>query len=236
MKAAFTLAYNGTHFLGSQTQRESTNTVLGNVTRVFNALGITDKIVASGRTDKGVHATGQVCHIVLPEYWSDLKKLQRTANKMLPSSIIIKSMKAVDETFHARYSAKRRVYRYIIKTQQSNPFEADFITFLPNADIKVLLTNITLFQGRHDFSGFMKTGSEVSSTERIIYKAFAYEYKGHYILYFEANGFLRSQIRLMVGALLQLNAVQIQEKLTKVKEYKVRPAPPNGLYLAKIKY
>jgi len=197
MKAAFTLAYNGTHFLGSQTQRESTNTVLGNVTRVFNALGITDKIVASGRTDKGVHATGQVCHIVLPEYWSDLKKLQRTANKMLPSSIIIKSMKAVDETFHARYSAKRRVYRYIIKTQQSNPFEADFITFLPNADIKD---------------------------------------KGHYILYFEANGFLRSQIRLMVGALLQLNAVQIQEKLTKVKEYKVRPAPPNGLYLAKIKY
>jgi len=236
MKIAFTLTYNGTHYLGSQTQRESKNTVLGNVTEVFNALGIKGKIVASGRTDKGVHATGQVCHIELPKYWSDLKKLQHTANKMLPSSITIKSIKNVNETFHARYSAKKRVYRYIIKTQQSNPFEADFVTFLPNANINAIFENIRLFQGKHNFSGFMKTGSEVSSTERIIYKAFAYEYKGHYILYFEANGFLRSQIRLMVGALLQLNAKQIEEKLSRVKEHKVRPAPPNGLYLAKIKY
>jgi len=236
MKVAFTLAYNGTHFLGSQTQRESNNTILGNVTQVFQALGIKEKIVASGRTDKGVHATGQVCHITLPEYWSDLKKLQRTMNKMLPSSIMVRSIKPVDDTFHARYSAKRRVYRYIIKTCQSNPFEAYFVTFLPTIDMQSVFENIGLFEGRHDFSGFMKTGSEVSSTERIIYKAFAYKHKGHYVLYFEANGFLRSQIRLMVGALLELNAAQIEEKLTKVKEHKVRPAPPNGLYLAKIKY
>ena len=236
MKAAFTLVYNGTHFLGSQTQRESKNTILGNVTQVFEALGITDKIVASGRTDKGVHATGQVCHIKLPEYWSDLKKLQRSVNRMLPSSILLKNIRPVDETFHARYSAKRRVYRYIIKTQQSNPFEADFVTFLPTADIQNVFENIGLFEGRHDFSAFMKTGSDVGSTERIIYKAFAYKHKEHYVLYFEANGFLRSQIRLMVGALLQLNAVQIQEKLSQKKEHKVRPAPPNGLYLAKIKY
>ena len=236
MKVAFTLAYNGTHFLGSQTQRESNNTILGNVTQVFQALGIKEKIVASGRTDKGVHATGQVCHITLPKYWSDLKKLQRTMNKMLPSSIMVRSIKPVDDTFHARYSAKRRVYRYIIKTCQSNPFEAYFVTFLPTIDMQSVFKNIGLFEGRHDFSGFMKTGSEVSSTERIIYKAFAYKHKGHYVLYFEANGFLRSQIRLMVGALLELNAAQIEEKLTKVKEHKVRPAPPNGLYLAKIKY
>ena len=236
MKAAFTLAYNGTHFLGSQTQRESKNTILGNVTQVFEALGITDKIVASGRTDKGVHATGQVCHIELPEYWSDLKKLQRSVNRMLPSSILLKNIRPVDETFHARYSAKRRVYRYIIKTQQSNPFEADFVTFLPTTDMQNVFENIALFEGKHDFSAFMKTGSDVGSTERIIYKAFAYKSKEHYVLYFEANGFLRSQIRLMVGALLQLNAVQIQEKLSQKKEHKVRPAPPNGLYLAKIKY
>ena len=236
MKVAFTLAYNGTHFLGSQTQRENNNTILGNVTEVFRALGITDKIVASGRTDKGVHATGQVCHIALPHYWSDLNKLQHTLNRMLPSSIMVRSIKQVEETFHARYSAKRRVYRYIIKTCQRNPFEADFVTFLPTIDMQSIFKNISLFEGKHDFSSFMKTGSEVSSTERIIYKAFAYKHKEHYVLYFEANGFLRSQIRLMVGALLELNAVEIEEKLTKVKEHKVRPAPPNGLYLTKIKY
>ena len=236
MKIAFTLTYNGTYFLGSQIQKETKNTILGNVTQVFNQLGINDKIIASGRTDKGVHATGQVCHISLPKYWRDLIKLKCVANQMLPSSIIIKKIVEVDDTFHARYSAKKRVYRYIIKTKQRNPFENDFVTFLPNIELVKIKQNITLFKGEHDFSGFMKMGSDINSTQRIIYKAFYYKYKENHILYFEANGFLRSQIRLMVGALLQLNGQEIQEQLTLKKEHKIKPAPPNGLYLAKIRY
>ena len=82
----------------------------------------------------------------------------------------------------------------------------------------------------------MKTGSDVSSTTRIIYKAFAYKHKGFIVLNFEANGFLRSQIRLMVGAILKLNQEQIEEKLISKSSYKVKPASSNGLYLAKIKY
>ena len=236
MKVAFTLAYNGTHFLGSQTQQETSNTILGNVTQVFNQLGINDKIIASGRTDKGVHATGQVCHISLPKYWRDLVKLKLVANQMLPSSIIIKKIVTVDDSFHARYSAKKRVYRYIIKTEESNPFESDFVTFLPNAALAEIKQNIKLFEGEHDFSGFMKTGSDINSTQRVIYRAFYYKHKDYHILYFEANGFLRSQIRLMVGALLQLKKQEIQEQLSLKKEHKIRPAPPNGLYLAKIRY
>ena len=236
MKVAFTIAYNGTLFLGSQIQKETKNTILGNVTQVFNQLGINDKIIASGRTDKGVHATGQVCHISLPEYWKDLLKLKRVVNQMLPSSIVIKKIIVVDDIFHARYSAKRRVYRYIIKTKDANPFESDFVTFLPNIVVTEIKQNIKLFEGKHDFSGFMKTGSDISSTQRVIYRAFYYKYKESHILYFEANGFLRSQIRLMVGALLQLKKHEIQEQLSLKKEYKIRPAPPNGLYLAKIRY
>ncbi len=236
MKVAFTLAYNGTHYLGSQTQSETQNTILGNVERVFRQLGIKEKIIASGRTDKGVHASAQVCHIVLPEFWSDLAKLKRVLNQMLPSSIRVKKIMQADDDFHARYSAKRRVYRYLIKTKESNPFESDFITFLPNAGIKQVEQNISLFEGEHDFGGFMKTGSEISSTRRIIYRAYTYHYRDTFVLYFEANGFLRSQIRLMVGALLQLNAQEIHEQLTLAKQHKIKPAPPNGLYLAKIKY
>ncbi len=82
----------------------------------------------------------------------------------------------------------------------------------------------------------MKTGSDVGSTVRIIYKAFVYRHKGYIVLNFEANGFLRSQIRLMVGALMTLSSQQIQEQLSLQKRYKFKPAPPNGLYLAKIKY
>jgi len=236
MRCALTLAYDGTNYLGSQTQKSSPNTIMGNLQRVLSKLGINSKIIASGRTDKGVHATGQVCHIDLPEFWNDLKKLKIVLNEMLPSSIRIKLIKEVNEEFHARYSAKKRLYRYLIKESKSNPFEANFITFLDLLNFNKIEQNIKLFIGEHDFSNLMKTGSDEKSTTRIIYRAFAYKYKDFIILNFEANGFLRSQIRLMVGALLKLNSVELQEQLECKKNYKVKPAPSNGLYLAKIKY
>lgn len=236
MRCAFTLVYNGTHFLGSQIQSETTNTILGNVEHVFKELGINSKVVASGRTDKGVHATGQVCHVDLPKFWSDLKRLKNVLNQMLPHSIQVKDIRAVDDEFHARYGAKKRVYRYLIKEGASNPFENDFVTFLKEIDFEKVQKNIKLFTGEHDFKNFMKTGSEVKSTTRVIYRAFAYRHKGFIVLNFEANGFLRSQIRLMVGSVLKLNAHEIKEQLDSKQHHKIKPAPSNGLYLAKIKY
>jgi len=236
MRCALTLSYNGTHFLGSQTQKETSNTILGNLESTLKALGIEFKVVASGRTDKGVHATGQVCHIDLPPFWNDLKKLKRVLNEMLPKALHVEHIKKVDDDFHARYSAKKRVYRYIIKEGTSNPFMDDYISFLDNVDFEKLQKNIKLFVGEFDFKYFMKTGSDVGSTCREIYKAFAYEYKGYIVLNFEANGFLRSQIRLMVGALLSLEEDEIKKQLMCEKKYKVKPAKCNGLYLAKIKY
>jgi len=236
VRCSLNIAYNGTYFLGSQTQTQTSNTILGKIESTLSQLGIKSKIIASGRTDKGVHATGQICHIDLPEFWTDLKKLQRVLNQMLPYSIKINSIKKVSLNFHARYDAKKRVYRYLLKNQASNPFENDFITFKKIDDFSQIRKNIKLFEGTHDFKQFMKTGSDVNSTKRIIYKAFAYKYKDLYILHFEANGFLRSQIRLMVGALFQLNTLEIQEQLLSTKQHKIKPAPANGLYLAKIKY
>lgn len=236
MRCALTLAYNGTHFLGSQVQTETSNTIFSQLEKMLLQLGIDFRVVASGRTDKGVHATGQVCHIDLPEFWSDLAKLKRTLNQMLPKTIHVKKIVEVQESFHARYSAKKRVYRYLLKEGESNPFSDDFITYLGHVDFAKLSQNIQLFQGEHNFKNFMKTGSDVNSTTRVIYKAFAYKHKGFIVLNFEANGFLRSQIRLMVGALLNLEATEIQEQLDSTKIHKIKPAPSNGLYLARIKY
>lgn len=236
MRYALTLAYNGTLYLGSQTQTETSNTVMGQLERALAKLGIHCKVVASGRTDKGVHATGQVCHVDVPEFWNNVEKLKEVLNQKLPPSIQVKKITHVSDAFHARYSAKKRVYRYLLKKSASNPFEDDFITFNTNADFEKVEKNIKLFIGEHDFINFMKTGSDVGSTQREIYRAFAYEYKGLMVLNFEANGFLRSQIRLMVGALLKLNAREIQEQLNCQKKHKFKPAPSNGLYLAKIKY
>lgn len=236
MRVLLKLSYNGTHYLGSQTQKETNNTILGQLELVLKKLGIHSKIIASGRTDKGVHASGQVCHIDLPEFWSDLSKLKRVINEMLPSSIYVTKVLQVADEFHARYSAKVRTYRYILKEGEHNPFENDYVTFMKKIDFETIEKNIALFVGEHDFSLFMKTGSDTKSPIREIYKAFAYKHKGYIILNFQANGFLRSQIRLMVGALLTLNAIKIQEKLTNTQEHKNKPAPANGLYLAKITY
>ena len=236
MRVALKIAYSGKEFLGSQPQTETDNTVLGTIERVLSALGIQERLIASGRTDKGVHAQAQLAHLDLPEFWQDFEKLKRTINTMLPSSISIKRVTQVSKTFHARYSAKKRGYRYIIKEGDSNPFEADFVTFLQTVDFEDIEKKIKVFTGEHDFKNFMKTGSQTNSSIRVIYQSFAYRHKDYIILKFQANGFLRSQIRLMVGALLQLNKEQIEEKLEGKKNHHTKPAPPNGLYLSSVSY
>jgi tRNA pseudouridine38-40 synthase len=236
MRCSLTLAYNGTSYLGSQTQTQTSNTILGQLQIVLKKLGIDERVIASGRTDKGVHATAQVCHLDLPKHWVDLVKLQRVLNSMLPTSIQVRAIKEVDDDFHARYSAKRRVYRYIIKKSDSNPFESDFIAFYKDANFNSIAQNIKLFIGEHDFAYFMKSGSDINSTIRTIYTAYAYKHNGLIILRFEANGFLRAQIRLMVGALLKLNAEEIQAQLLLKKKHNIKLADCNGLYLSKINY
>lgn len=236
MRVAATLAYDGTHFLGSQIQSETKQTIFGQFEQVLSQLGIEFRVVASGRTDRGVHATGQVCHFDLPAFWHDLKKLQQSCNQMLPSSIKVTKIKAVDDSFHARYSAKKRSYRYILKVGESNPFEADYVTFVKELDFETLKQKIELFLGEHDFKNFMKTGSDLGSSTRVVYKTSAYRYKDCIILNFQANGFLRSQIRLMIGALLTLTQNEIEDKLKDRYNHKLKPAPSNGLYLSKILY
>ncbi|MFK5937422.1 MAG: tRNA pseudouridine(38-40) synthase TruA [Sulfurimonas sp.] len=236
MRVFITISYDGTQYLGSQIQKETTNTIFGQINAVLAKLGVQSKTVASGRTDRGVHATGQVFHVDLPPFWDDLEKLKSTLNDMLPASIQVTHINAVDTLSHARYSAKKRVYRYILKEASANPFQNNYITFFKKINFETIEKNIETFRGEYDFKFFMKTGSEITSSTRIIYKAFAYRYKDLIILNFEANGFLRSQIRLMVGALLGLEVKQIKEKLNCVVNHKVKPASANGLYLAKIKY
>ncbi len=236
MRVFAKIAYNGASYLGSQIQKETPNTIFGHIEDALSRVGINYRVVASGRTDRGVHATSQVCHFDLPPFWQDLVKLKRVLNQMLPSTIRIRAIYQVADDMHARFSTKKRSYRYIIKEGEVNPFESDFITYLPKVDFAKIEQNISLFIGEHDFVYFLKRGSEVNSTRRIIYKAFAYKHKGYIVLYFEANGFLRSQIRMMVSALLRFDAKKITEKLSGDINHKVTLAPPNGLYLSKITY
>lgn len=241
MRVKATIAYNGTKFYGSQIQ-EKEITVNGTLQEVLASLGIQTKIEASGRTDRGVHATGQVIHFDLPPFWTDTNKLQEVLNHKLLTSLHVRKIETVNDDFHARYSAKRRVYRYILKEGKSNPFFDEFITFVEKIDIELLKTAIKSFEGTHDFEGFYKKGSDNKTTIRTIFKATVYEHKGFTVLYFEANGFLRSQIRLMVGMSLGINSgkYSIEDLKNQLiptgQKISFKPAPSNGLYLAKIFY
>lgn len=240
-RAKITLSYNGSAFMGSQQQPNTNNTVMGHLITILHRLKITETPKASGRTDRGVHATHQVIHVDLPDFWTDLQRLKEMLNVQLPSAMRIQRIEWVKEDFHARYSAKRRVYRYIIKESEINPFEDNFVTFVPQINREAIADAIGCFVGTHDFELFKKSGNDLEHHIRIIYRAYAYSHKGYFILVFEGNGFLRSQIRLMVGFLLRISAgkatkEQLIEQLNCIKRYSTDIAPHNGLYLTHIKY
>lgn len=241
MRVKITVAYNGADYFGSQVQKETEQTVNGQIEKALRALQIEARVQASGRTDRGVHATRQVLHFDLPPFWNDLDKLRAQLERRLPKSIAIRRLEKTADDFHARYSAKRRAYRYIISTERPNPFLADLITYVDALDVDKIRDAITLFEGEHDFSYFKKSGSDTENFVREIYKTRVYTYKECTVLYFEANGFLRSQIRLMVGFLLAISdGVYTREELNKQlslqQQFKLKPAPHEGLYLCNIVY
>lgn len=241
MRVKITLEYDGSKFQGYQYQKETTNTIANNLQNALKTLNINDFPTASGRTDKGVHALGQVIHLDLPPYWNDLEKLKFSLNKILFPSINIKKIEQTHKNFHARYDAKSRVYRYIISTKKPSVFLMPYITFLDKIDTNRIKNSIKLFEGRHDFEYFKKCGSDTKNYIREIYKADFYIYKDLCVFYFEANGFLRSQIRMMVSFLLQISDEKLSKnelklQLEKKDIFSTSLAPPNGLYLAKVKY
>ena len=240
MNLKFVIAYDGSCYQGSQKQPNGL-TVEDKLLKAFKKINIETNIVLSGRTDKEVHATGQVFNCIVPDYWIDFFKLKEVLNKNLPSSIKISNISKVADDFHSRFHAKKRVYRYIITSKPTNPFNDKFITYVQNIDEKLIKLAIKEFIGIYDFKYFHKTGSDKDITIREIFDAVFYKYKDIYVFKFTANSYLRSQIRLMVGFLLAINdnkqSIENLKKQLRLEGHFFKlPAKANGLYLAKIKY
>ena len=204
MNLKFEIAYDGSTFFGSQKQANK-NTVEDELLKAFKNINIDTKIVLSGRTDRDVHATGQVFNSFIPDYWEDLEKLKEILNNKLSKSVKIKKISKVNDNFHARFSAKKRVYRYIISSKQTTPFNDKFVTYVKNIDEDLLKKAIKEFVGVYDFKYFHKTGSDKENTKREIFDTKFYKYKDIYVFKFCANSYLRTQIRLMVGFLIAIN-------------------------------
>jgi len=240
-KLKIVLSYDGSRFDGFAVQKGRANTVSNRLYEVFKSIGIFEKFNASGRTDKGVHASFQVIDIEVPPFWvDDTKKLQNELNKKLKPDIMIKKISLVDKDFHSRYSAKKRVYRYIVSFKKPNPYEARYVTFLDKKIDKTKMQKIIkTFEGVHDFDSFKKSKGGTTNFVREIFKARYYEYGDYGVFLFEANGFLRSQIRLMIGFLLKIDSGELDQnqlvlQLKNKKVFSRTLAKPYGLYLAKV--
>ncbi|CAD7286761.1 tRNA pseudouridine(38-40) synthase TruA [Campylobacter suis] len=240
MKLKLIFSYDGSKFQGSQTQPHQ-NGVEDALALALSHVGIFTKIISSSRTDKDVHANNQVACVEAGEHFKDLNHLTSLINRHAHPYIHIKNITRANDSFHPRYDAKARSYRYIISHDKFSVFLSDYQVFTPKIDIKKANLLLKNFIGEHDFSLFMKTGSDTKSPIRSVYKAFCYEYKNKTIIVFKANGFLRAQVRLMVACVLKALKTTNGEELLKAQINTTAPltripAPPQGLYLNRVFY
>jgi tRNA pseudouridine38-40 synthase len=240
MRVKAVISYDGSHYFGFQKQTSTSKTIMSAIEEALRSLQIDSDITGSGRTDAGVHASGQVIHFDLPEYWQNLTKLKLNLNRKL-KHIQFKHITQVDSDFHARFSAKKRLYRYVFKTKKPSVFEQTYISHYSAFDIEVLQEALQLFEGKHNFEYFRKTGSVTHTTIREIYSTKYKEYQGYHFIYFQANGFLRSQVRMMIDMAMacakgKMTLIQLQEQLDCKVKHSTKLASQEGLYLAKVLY
>jgi len=243
MRIKITISYDGSKFNGFQIQNNGQKviTVAGVITKALKKLNINTTLIGSGRTDTGVHATAQVIHCEIPEFWKDLNRLKDELNRLVAPNIYIKNIQTVNQDFHARFCAKKRLYRYIIYDVEYQPFLSDYALHVNNIDLKKLNLILKNFIGMHDFKNFKKQGSDTTSDIREIFKAGAYTHKGMTIIYFLGNSFLRSQVRMMCSFALavmseKLTCKQLKEQLDGLQKHSTGVIPASGLYLSKIHY
>lgn len=202
MRLKLVFSYDGSKFQGSQTQPHK-NGVEDALGAALAHVGIFSKIISSSRTDKGVHANNQVACVECGEHFKDFTRLKALINRHAHPAIHVKFISRVKDGFHPRYDATARAYRYVINHGEFSPFLSPYETFLPKFDLNLANELLALFVGEHDFSAFMKLGSDAKSPVRRITKAFCYARGERTIIIFKANGFLRAQVRLMVASVLK---------------------------------
>ena len=202
MRLKLVFSYDGSKFQGSQTQPHE-NGVEDALSAALAHVGIFNKIISSSRTDKGVHANNQVACVECGDHFKDFARLKALINRHAHPAVHVKFISRVQDCFHPRYDATARAYRYVINHGEFSPFLAPYETFLPRFDLNLVNELLALFVGEHDFSAFMKLGSDVKSPVRSVKKAFCYARGERSIIVFKANGFLRAQVRLMVASVLK---------------------------------
>lgn len=237
-----TLEYEGTSFVGWQRQR-GLSSVQGKLEECFaDFLGESVSVWGSGRTDAGVHATGQIAHVDISKPYSPFA-IQGALNKRLRDiPITVLAVEEVSPDFHARFSATSRSYEYKIVNQRAAPaLERNRMWWIIRPlSADAMAEASTYLLGHHDFSSFRNSQCQASSPFKTL-DDFSVERRGDFILIkVRARSFLHNQVRNMVGTLKRVGEGSWPpHKVKEILEAKDRrcagpTAPPYGLYLTEI--
>ena len=238
------IAYDGTDFAGYQVQPEK-RTIQSEFEAVLAQMhkGTIIKVTASGRTDSGVHAKGQVLHFESPltfptENWI------KAFSALLPTDIIALEVDIVPDDFHARFHTTGKEYRYIVaRSKLRDPFKRNYAYHYPYPlNVKAMREAISYLIGTHDFTSFCSAKTEVVDKVRTI-KEMDFEESDDFMVFrFVGEGFLYNMVRILVGTLLDVGSGKMSPQDMsgildkKDRSFAGKTAPAQGLYLWKVFY
>ena len=241
-----TIEYDGKDFNGWQKQPNKLN-IQGEIERAIEILTGEEKIdlIASGRTDAGVHALGQVANFKTNNESIPIEKFALALNTKLKRSIRVIKAEEVDERFHSRYTCKKKTYRYVINNNEcESAIYRNFEYHMPvKLDIKAMQKAVKYFEGEHDFKAFKASGTSSKSSVRTIYLA---EVKpaenGRIHIELTGNGFLYNMVRIIAGTLVdvgmgKIKAEDVKDIIEKGERTNAgKTLSPSGLFLLKVEY
>lgn len=237
------IEYDGTSYNGWQSQRDVPTIQDTLETCLAQILNHEVRVNGSGRTDSGVHALGQVANVRTSSRIA-LSQLLRGANSLLPPDILIRDLEEVGEDFHARFSARSRIYEYhILNAPLPSVFDRNYSWWIrENLDVPLMQNGALHLVGRHDFSSFQGADHEKTSPVREVMKA-EFRQEGEELIFcIQANAFLRHMVRNVVGTLVALGRKQACEKdFVEIIRARNRmhagiTAPARGLFLRAVLY
>ena len=241
------VAYDGAPFSGWQSQRNGNGIQDHLESAVEQICSKRVRVHGAGRTDAGVHALAQCAHVDLPARRYAAERWRSALNGVLPPAIRIMRCRFVSESFHARFSAKGKLYRYRIwNGEVLPPLEHGRVWHVRESlDRTAVAAAAALFAGRHDFASFAANrGAPVDGTIRILRSVRVRNFGPLLSIEFEADGFLYKMVRLMAGALVEVGlgkvlSDEIQSRLHHPKQrfaHARNVAPAAGLFLVRVRY
>lgn len=235
-------SYSGANFSGYQKQ-PGKRTVQDEIEKVLSSINNNSvKLTSSGRTDALVNAIHQKAHFDLDKKIGAYK-LKGALNSYLPDDIYVNSVTKVDNLFHARYMVKSKTYEYLINTGDYNPLLRTHVyQYCKPLNIRKMKKAVKYFIGKHDFTTFVSAEDKKEDKVREIYDASVDEKEGIIKITFKGSGFLKYQVRNMVGTLIKVGEEKVlPDIILSLLEKKDRKcaflcAPAQGLTLTDVKY